>query len=108
MAANIARILWSTVTPGEVALIVNLTSVAGLDFTTVVSATLYVERGNGTVSDLPATITGTPTATTLQLTHPWVAGDLYLEEVLKVTALLTVSGQSVPVPSDEFKIVVTR
>lgn len=75
------------------ALVYNLTSVAGWDLSTATAGAFRVLRCNGAVDTWTAVLTD-KTATTLTLTHTYVAGDLPDVEILRITPIVaTTSGQ---------------
>ena len=100
------RLIWSTVTPGMVWILINVIPSDLLpDLTTVVGATLRVVRDR-----LPAVAVatwtctlGTQTATGLQLLYAIQAADLALldlRQTLAITPLLDV-GSTYPFPCEE-------
>jgi len=66
---------------------------ASWDLTTVTAASYDIKRGSGLTGSWSATIEGTPTATSLQIKHEFVAGDVPdVDTITLVPRLVTAGG----------------
>lgn len=103
--SNQARVLWSTLAPGRYRILVPLTpSPVVPDLSLITSCALRVVRQDGTIVPWTAAVVGTATASAATIGHVIVAGDFVLPETLYITALIYISGGSVPYTAKEFTL----
>lgn len=103
MSSSQARVGWGAHLGSLMRLEVTVTPNADgplTDMTSVLSASLRVERANGTVSTWALAILGSPTASSITFVHTYGSTDLVRPEALRCFVLMT-TAEGV-IPSDPF------
>lgn len=107
MSSSQARIGWGSHLGSLMRLKVTVTPNADgplTDMTSVLSASLRVERANGTTSTWTLAILGSPTSSSITFVHTYDVTDLVRPEALRCFVLMTTADGIVP--SEPFTLTV--